>query len=238
MYWKASICNKKIITVSEFSKGRICKILRVKPENVFVVYNGISDLFNDSELSDDEKKRVEDKYNLPENYVLCLSTLEPRKNLGLLLDAYASLFDEGLTEEIVLSGRKGWKIEDFLKGYSEEFLHHVHFTGFVDDEDLPAVYKLAKVFVFPSSYEGFGIPPLEALACGTPVISSDAASMPEILGIEATYFNNKQIGSLIHCIRGFSNERSKVINKTDAHSIAGTYSWENSAKELLKKMDL
>ena len=139
MYWKASLCNKKIITVSEFSKGRICKILRVKPENVFVVYNGISDQFNNSELSDEEKKRVERKYNLPEDYVLCLSTLEPRKNLRLLLDAYSSLFHEGITDEIVLAGRKGWKMEDFLKGYPEEFLQHVHFTGFVDDEDLPAI---------------------------------------------------------------------------------------------------
>ena len=238
MYWKASLCNKKIITVSEFSKGRICSILRVKPENVSVIYNGISNQFNRDELSEDEKKRIQEKYNLPENYILCLSTLEPRKNLRLLLDAYASLFDEGIFEEIVLAGRKGWKMEDFLNGYSEEFLQHVHFTGFVDDEDLPAVYKLAKVFVFPSLYEGFGIPPVEALACGTPVISSDAASMPEILGSEATYFNNTQISSLIHCIREFSDETSKVENKTNGHLITDTYSWENSAKKLLKYLSI
>ena len=238
MYWKASLCHKKIITVSEFSKGRICEILKVKPENVFVVYNGISDQFNDSKLSEDEKKLVEEKYSLPQNYVLCLSTLEPRKNLRLLLDAYASLFDKCLTEEIVLAGRRGWKMEDFLKGYSEEFLRHVHFTGFVDDDDLPAVYKLAKVFVFPSSYEGFGIPPLEALACGTPVISSDAASMPEILGSEATYFNNSQISSLIHCIRLFSDEKSKAENRTNGCHIKDTYSWKKSAKKLLDYLSI
>lgn len=238
MYWKASLCNKKIITVSEFSKGRICKILKVKPENVLVVYNGISDQFNNSELSEDDKKMVEGKYNLPQDYVLCLSTLEPRKNLRLMLDAYSTLFNEGIIDEIVLAGRKGWKMEDFLKGYSEEFLQHVHFTGFVDDEDLPAIYKLAKVFVFPSLYEGFGIPPVEALACGTPVISSDAASMPEILGSEATYFNNKQTSSLIHCIREFSDESNKVENKTNGHLITDTYSWENSASKLLKCLSI
>lgn len=230
MYWKASLCNKKIITVSEFSKGRICKILRVKPENVFVVYNGISDQFNNSELTDEEKKRVKEKYSLPKDYVLCLSTLEPRKNLRLLLDAYSSLFHEGITDEIVLAGRKGWKMEDFLKGYPEEFQQHVHFTGFVDDEDLPAIYKLAKVFVFPSLYEGFGIPPLEALACGTPVISSDAASMPEILGHNVTYFNSKDIKSLMARIKNIYCDKYK--NKCDIH--ISKYNWKMQSDILIK----
>lgn len=231
MYWKASLCNKKIITVSEFSKGRICKILRVKPENVFVVYNGISDQFNNSELTDEEKKRVKEKYSLPKDYVLCLSTLEPRKNLRLLLDAYSSLFHEGIAEEIVLAGRKGWKMEDFLKGYPEEFLEHVHFTGFVDDEDLPAIYKLAKVFVFPSLYEGFGIPPLEALACGTPVISSDAASMPEILGHNVTYFNSMDIKSLIAIIKNIYCDKYK--NKCDID--ISKYNWKMQSDILIKE---
>ena len=234
MYWKASLCNKKIITVSEFSKGRICKILRVKPENVFVVYNGISDQFNNSELTDEEKKRVEEKYSLPKEYVLCLSTLEPRKNLRLLLDAYSSLFHEGIIDEIVLAGRKGWKMEDFLKGYPEEFLQHVHFTGFVDDEDLPAIYKLAKVFVFPSLYEGFGIPPLEALACGTPVISSDAASMPEVLGNNAVYFINDNKNSLVDTLR--NNDVIKCLRNVTI-LFMDRYSWSSSALKLVKYLE-
>ena len=234
MYWKASLCNKKIITVSEFSKGRICKILRVKPENVFVVYNGISDQFNNSELTDEEKKRVKEKYSLPKDYVLCLSTLEPRKNLRLLLDAYSSLFHEGITEEIVLAGRKGWKMEDFLKGYPEEFQQHVHFTGFIDDEDLPAIYKLAKVFVFPSLYEGFGIPPLEALACGTPVISSDAASMPEVLGNNAVYFINDSTNNLVDTLR--NNDVIKCLRK-ETILFLDRYSWSSSALKLVKYLE-
>ncbi len=234
MYWKASLCNKKIITVSEFSKGRICKILRVKPENVFVVYNGISNQFNNSELTDEEKKRVEEKYSLPKEYVLCLSTLEPRKNLRLLLDAYASLFEEGTTDEIVLAGRKGWKMEDFVKGYPEEFQQHVHFTGFIDDEDLPAIYKLAKVFVFPSLYEGFGIPPLEALACGTPVISSDAASMPEVLGNSAYYFENRNLEELKKQIVNVMNlsEEQIEITKKAGFERAKMFNWKIEAIKL------
>ena len=233
MYWKASLCNKKIITVSEFSKGRICSILHVKPENVSVIYNGISNQFDRSELSKDDKKNIKGKYNLPENYLLCLSTLEPRKNLKLLLDACVSLFDEGITEEIVLAGRRGWKMEDFLNGYSDDFLRHVHFTGFVDDEDLPAVYKLAQVFVFPSLYEGFGIPPLEALACGTPVISSDAASMPEILDGMATYFKSGELMTLKEKIRN-KCYMTKRLSTDDARLNA--FRWSIQADKLLRRM--
>lgn len=233
MYWKASLCNKKIITVSEFSKGRICSILHVKTENVSVIYNGISNQFNKDELSEEDTKNIKDKYNLPENYVLCLSTLEPRKNLRLLLDAYESLFNEGITAEIVLAGRKGWKMDGFLKDYSKDFLQHVHFTGFVDDEDLPAIYKLAQVFVFPSSYEGFGIPPLEALACGTPVISSDAASLPEILGAMAIYFKSSDLKALIDMIKS-KNYITKSINTDDAH--LSRFKWSTQASKLLIRM--
>lgn len=235
MYWKASLCNKKIVTVSEFSKKRICSILHVKPENVAVVYNGISEHFNFEPLNEVEKDRIKEKYDLPRDYVLCLSTLEPRKNLRLLLDAYASLYKEGIKEEIVLAGRKGWKMDDFLKGYNEEFLKKVHFTGFVDDKDLPSIYKLAKVFVFPSLYEGFGIPPLESLACGTPVISSDAASMPEVLGDSAEYFKNNNIENLKSCIKkNFYHIDAKIISRIkNNNSQVNKYSWRNAANKLM-----
>lgn len=240
MYWKTSLNNKKIVTVSEFSKGRICSILQVKPENVIVVYNGISEQFNKDKVTELEKKRIQEKYSLPEKYVLCLSTLEPRKNLRFLLDAYASLFEEGITEEIVLAGRKGWKMNDFLNGYEQVFLEHVHFTGFVDDEDLPVIYKLAKVFVFPSLYEGFGIPPLEALACGTLVISSDAASMPEVLGDGVFYFKNQDQGNLQQCVKQVSRIISSggvAINKKKGYAQAQKYNWNNEAKKLLVLFD-
>lgn len=228
MYWKASLCGKKIITVSEFSKGRICSILRVKPQNIAVVYNGLSEQFNNEPISENERESIVKKYNLPDYFALCLSTLEPRKNLRLLLDAYALLFDEGIVEEIVLAGRKGWKMDDFLKGYSIEFLKHVHFTGFVEDADLPGIYKLAKVFIFPSLYEGFGIPPLEALACGTPVISSDAASMPEVLGDNAMYFISNDIKDLKKKVSSFGENHDKRLGcKSEI------YSWYQNAGKLL-----
>lgn len=231
MYWKASLNNKKIITVSQFSKDRICKILHVDPKNITVIYNGLSKQFNNEEVADIEKRKVQEKYNLPHNFVLCLSTLEPRKNLKLLLDAYEVLYSQGYIREIVLAGRKGWKMENFLKNYTQSFLSHVHFTGFVDDKDLPIVYKLADLFVFPSLYEGFGIPPLEALACGTPVISSDAASMPEVLGNDVEYFKSEDLMSLQSTIKSMDKKRHNISSK-----ITEKYNWEVQANILIKKI--
>lgn len=232
MYWKAALNDKKIVTVSQFSKDRICSILHVKPENITVIYNGISKKFNQNKVSESEKKKIQEKYNLPMNYILCLSTLEPRKNLRLLLDACEILHNQGKVNEVVLAGRKGWKMENFLKDYSRDFLEHVHFTGFIEDKDLPIVYKLADIFVFPSLYEGFGIPPLEALACGTPVISSDAASMPEVLGNNVTYFKSEDVMSLHNAIKNHIIKQNE--NKKDIEMLK--YDWKLQSKILINKM--
>lgn len=234
MYWKASLNDKKIITVSQFSKDRICSILHVKPENITVIYNGISNHFNNKKVTEEEKKKIQKKYNLPKNYVLCLSTLEPRKNLKLLLDAYTILYDQGNVYEIVLAGRRGWKMENFLGNYNECFLKHVHFTGFIEDEDLPVVYKLADIFVFPSLYEGFGIPPLEAVACGTPVISSDAASLPEILGNNVRYFKSEDIMSLQEAIKNYNLKKTVNINNKELSK----FNWKLQSQILIEKISL
>ena len=153
-----------------------------------------------------------------------------------MLDVFASLYDDGVVEEVVLAGRKGWKMDDFLKGYNAKFLQHIHFTGFVDDEDLPTIYSGASWFVFPTKYEGFGIPPLEAMACGTPVISSDAASMPEVLGNSAIYFENNSFDSLNQKVKEALSmgevEKQKIISHGQEQ--VKKYSWEKEARKLNK----
>ncbi len=143
--------------------------------------------------------RLREKYHLPDDYYLCLSTLEPRKNMILLLNAYLDLYKQGkIKTRLVLAGRKGWKIDELLTragvadktDTADTSNSPVVVTGFIDDADLPSVYRMAKCFIFPSVYEGFGIPPLEAMAQGVPVISSDATSMPEILGDAPLYFKS------------------------------------------------
>ena len=228
LYRKAAMCHKKIITVSEFSKGRIVDILNVKPENVWVIYNGISDCFMDFVYDANKDREIRAQLRLPEKYILCLSTIEPRKNMRLLIDAYAEMRDNKEIDcELVLVGRKGWMVDQLLDGISEDVKTHIHLTGFVGDDALPYVYRNARLFIFPSLYEGFGIPPVEALACGTLVLSSDAASMPEVLGDAAEYFPSGD--------REVLKQKMKEMLQNDffAKIEIKRYGWEDQAEQLL-----
>lgn len=233
LYRKACSNNKKIITVSEFSKSRICTLFKKKSSNVWVIYNGLSEVFLNHQDSEQQKKSVFNKYHLPDNYLLCLSTLEPRKNLRLLIEAFSDLLlEKKIDTNLVLAGRKGWKIDSLLDDLAVEVKKRIYFTGFIEDPDLPSIYKNADCFVFPSIYEGFGIPPLEALSMGTDVISSDAASLPEILGIAAVYFENGSKESLKGCIVKYYREGFSV-KKEEKENVISLYNWENEAEKLI-----
>lgn len=195
MYWNAARVSQGIVTVSEFSKRRIHEILHVKLEKICVVYNGVAE--NLYETSEQEWKRIRKKYNLPEEYWMCLSTLEPRKNLQLLLKAYIRICEEReCPYALVLAGRKGWKMGKILDEIPTVYKKKIIFTGYVEDNDLADIYRHSRLFIFPSLYEGFGIPPLEAMAVGCPVLSSDADAMKEVLSGEVEYFQNDNIDSL------------------------------------------
>lgn len=225
---------RNIITISEFSKKRIKDRLNYPDNKILLIYCGISDSFHTQNYGASEIKRIKDKYKLPSNYILSLSTLEPRKNLKLLVDAYSELYNNNnIDYELVLAGRKGWKMDNFLNGYSKTIVSHIHFTGFIDDEDLPLVYSLADLFVFPSKYEGFGIPPLESMACGTPVISSDSSSMPEVLGDAAVYFKSEDKESLKVKIEEFLRNPINTCSICKGKERAKEFSWIEQANKLL-----
>lgn len=237
LYWKASLCDKNIITVSEFSKERIIDILKVKADKILVAYNGLSDIFLKNKYSESENKKIIIKYKLPDHYILCLGTLEPRKNLKLLIKAYAELFgDREIDLELVLAGRKGWMMDDLLSNITKDIKSHIHITGFIDDEDLPYIYKDAELFIFPSLYEGFGIPPIEAMSMGTTVISSNAASMPEILGDSVSFFCNNDLLSLKKSIIKTVTASKEEQNRQKIRGIekSKTYTWENSSRKILE----
>lgn len=226
-YRKSMGSANKIITVSNFSKARIMTLGGVPEEKIQVVYNGVAETFFTGNAPDDTQRQ---RYHLPENYLLCLATLEPRKNLQLLIKAYEELTLAG--EELpplVLAGRKGWKMDDLLEGIVPQVVDKLCFTGFIDDEDLPAIYAGAKLFVFPSKYEGFGIPPLEAMAAGCPVLSSDAASLPEVLGDAANYFESENLESLKAAL--VSALKDPKIEGLQAQ--AKKFTWTAEAEKLL-----
>ena len=242
MYWKACLGQKKIITVSEFSKKRINCILHKNMKDIIVVYNGLSDNFRYFEYSEKMDQEAKKKYGLPNNYLLCLSTLEPRKNLKLLVKAYDDLLEsDKLNIDLVLAGRKGWLMDDLLESVSEKTISKIHFTGFIDDDLLPYVYKNAFAFIFPSLYEGFGIPPIEAMSMGVPVISSDAASLPEILGESVFYFKNDDAKDLKEKLnKMFELRNSDLFNlrKHQKLEYAKKYNWEEEMLKIKKLLCL
>ncbi|WP_373218837.1 glycosyltransferase family 4 protein [Ruminococcus sp. 5_1_39BFAA] len=228
---------KSIITISEFSRQRIVDRLKYDKDKIWLIYCGVDEKFVNYVGSEEKDEMIREKYNLPTEYILTLSTLEPRKNLTLLLDVYARLIAEGKTlPPLVLAGRKGWKMDNLLESYSQDVKDRLIFTGFVEDEDLPDVYGHALLFVFPSIYEGFGMPPLEAMACGTQVLSSDGTSLPEVLGNAANYFSNDDRESLYFELKEICNVNSNNKSLAMMKDQVKKFAWKSEAEKILLKI--
>lgn len=232
VYWKimfkrAAKVSEGIITVSEYSKSRITEILKYPEKKVSVVYSAIYEgVTKDYGFTFNQ---IKERYVLPNKYIMTLSTLEPRKNMEILLKAFTKI-QEQVNYDLVLVGRRGWKMDDIVNKYNIE--KRIHITGFVEDKHLSVIYKNAMCFVFPSLYEGFGLPPVEALALGTPVISSDAASMPEILREQAVYFNSNSEEQLSELLLNIESNVEQMAHKLSEKQMRD-YQFENSAKKLL-----
>jgi glycosyltransferase involved in cell wall biosynthesis len=171
-----------VITISECSRNDIAHYLPVPKEKIFVIPISNSPAYRP--LPAEAVQPVLAKLTIPMPYILYVGSLEPRKNLLRLLQAYAQLRQQDTRWHLVIVGaRNFWKNAPVVETVEELALKPwVHFTGFVEEEDLPALYNGADLFAFPSLYEGFGLPPLEAMACGTPVVTSNSSSLPEVVG--------------------------------------------------------
>ena len=225
-----------IITVSECSKRDIIKYLKVDESKIQVIYNGVDEVYKkilNHEIIDAAKK----KYNIDGKYLLYLGTLEPRKNIETIIKAY-NLFNKCNNENIklVLAGKKGWLYDDIFKLIKEFRIEDkVIFTDYVDDDDKPALYQGAEIFLFPSLYEGFGIPVVEAMASGTPVITSNSSSLPEVAGEAAIItdpMDYKEISRSIERILNDSELRENMIN--EGIKQADKFNWDESAEKLKK----
>lgn len=172
----------KIIAVSRFTKSEIIKYLGIAPEKIEVVYNAVDLTLYRDDFSEEDIERVKGKYRIKNEYFLYLGTLEPRKNLERLIGAYAALLKKYPDfPELVIAGKKGWLYEKIFDNVTRLGIEDkVIFTGYVPDEDAPILMNGARVFCFPSLYEGYGMPVIEAMACGTPVLTSDCSSLSEV----------------------------------------------------------
>lgn len=226
---------KSIVTISRFSEQRIVEKLRCNPNKIWLIYCGVDSKFLNYHDSYYEFSVIRKKYSLPDRYILSLSTVEPRKNLDVLVKAYSKMIErKETTLPLVLAGRVGWKINQLINSIDPLIKDKIIFTGFISDEDLPCIYGYADVFVFTSMYEGFGIPPLEALACGTKVVSSNSTALPEVLGDAVFYFENNNYVDLenkLVKVLSLPNECSSEIRKKGKKQVA-KFRWSVEATKL------
>ena len=227
----------KILTISKASKDDIIKYYRVPEDKVVVTYPGFS---MKSQIQNSKSQIILKKYNLTGDYILSVGTLQPRKNYVRLIQALNILISQYPNITLVIVGKKGWLWEEILaapKKYGVE--DKVKFLDFVPDEDLAMLYKNAKCFVLVSLYEGFGIPVLEAMANGCPVITSNVSSLPEVAGEAAVLVNPEKIEEITAAIKKVLElkpaERQKMIDK--GYAQAKKFSWEKCARETLAVLE-
>jgi len=221
---------RHILTISEFVRQEIIEEFHVPPSMVTAVPLAPDSLF--VPCSAGRVKTIRMKYNLPASYLLFVSSLEPRKNIDLLMK---SLQAAATDIPLVLVGWHGWGDKQWLETIKEKnFSNPVHIIGHVPDHDLPAIYTGAAALVYPSLYEGFGLPIVEAMACGCPVICSNAAGMPEVAGDAAVLIDPAGSDELAHAIDTVVHDtemRAELVKK-GFHRAAG-FSWDHTAAETL-----
>lgn len=224
-----------IITISEFSKKEIEKYMGIEGSRVQVVPCGVDCKKYNGSISESQVDAVKGKYRIEGSYILYMGTLEPRKNIALLIEAYYALAKEkDNLPKLVIAGKKGWMYEQLFDMVVEYGLDdRVVFTGYIEDSDSPALMSGAELFVFPSIYEGFGIPPLEAMACGTPVIISDAGALLEVAGGGAVVFRSGDAADLkVRISQLMENEETRKKVSIEGRKWTEKYTWEMAGKEL------
>lgn len=228
--------SDKLIAVSHATKNDLIEKLSVPPQKIQVIHEASSAEFQ-AEKTENQIKQVQKKYHLPDNYILSVCTLEPRKNLARLVQAYSQLPHQILRHhKLVLVGASGWNNAGLLASIADlNLTDRVILTGFVDAEDLPAVYAGAKLFVYPSLYEGFGLPILEAMSCGVPVVTSDVSSLPEIAGKAAILVDPYRVEQIAYSMKKvLTKESLRKSLKVKGLTRAKQFNWEKVARETIK----
>jgi glycosyltransferase involved in cell wall biosynthesis len=228
----------RIATVSEYSRQDILSIYKLPPEKVVVTYNGVESHFTPRPDTPNETQEIRERYGISRDFLLAVGSLQPRKNLVRLIRAYAKLRSEreDFTPQLVIVGRRLWLTHEiFDEVKSHRWANDVILTGYVSDEDLPALYRAARAFVYPSLFEGFGLPPLEAMACGTPVVTSGVSSLPEITGGAAMLIDPNDEQSLAKAlIEIISDDLLRARMREKGIAQAKKFTWRAAAEKTLR----
>lgn len=223
-----------IITDSESTRRDAMQLLAIPPEKIVTVHLGYQDIFRpitDTAILD----AVREKHHLPEHFILYVGAVEPRKNLPLLLNVFDILVQQGYSQHLVIVGGLGWLYQDVLTQIDKlRAKDRIHRMGHIPYADLPVFYNLADVFVYPSIYEGFGLPPLEGMACGTPVITSDISSMPEFVGDAGVLAPPNDEAALLEAIQTvLSDDALRGRLAKDGPKQAANFTWKHTAEKTM-----
>ncbi len=220
---------RRVMTVSEFSRNRLADLTGVDPANIDVIYNGVDGRFAPPAL--EAVAAVRREHDLPGPYVLTLGSIEPRKNLATLLKAWPLVAERRPNLTLAIAGGGNAIYAD--AAVDPRSLPRVKLLGYVDDANLPALYGGCETFVFPSTYEGFGLPPLEAMACGAPVVCSNATALPEVVGDAAVLIEPRDAGAMAEAIVSLTDDvalRADLFGRGRAR--AARFSWDASAEQV------
>jgi len=234
--WAAARRSDCILTVSEASKRDILHFFNVPPEKIVVVYNAIDDHFW-ATPPDEDVARVRERYQLDHQFVLYVGNIKPHKNLVRLIESFAEFRQTGFDDvKLLIIGDEISKLPALRRAVHRHKLHkHVRFLGYVSEQTLAILYRLAAVFVFPSLYEGFGLPPLEAMASGTPVVTSNVSSLPEVAGDAAVLVDPYDTDSIVDGLRRVVGDPGLAADLRARGLLrAREFSWERSVERTLQ----
>ncbi len=224
-----------VICVSEATRRDALRFYKLNPAKVRVIPEGVEPRF--SPISNPSiLHSVRERYHLPLRFILFVGTIEPRKNLVTLLAALAATQDEMSDLRLVIAGGKGWLYQSFFERVRALGLEdRVIFTGYVPDEDLPALINCAEVFAFPSVFEGFGLPPLEAMACGVPVLCSNASSLPEVVGEAGLLLPPTDVRAWAEALRRvLTDDALRADLRQRGLARAAQFTWETAARRTVE----
>ncbi len=257
-FWQKSINIKKtlrqasrIIAVSNSTNKDIQELCRISPKKIVTIYPGISAKYRPIDLNEPYATEVKKKYQLPKKFILFLGTIEPRKNLEGIIEAYEQFREsqhaglvhwEGQAEirdetiSLVIAGRPGWGyVSVYECARQSKYSRDIIFTDYIDDEDKIYLYNLAQFFIYPSFYEGFGFPPLEAAACGTPAIVSNVSSLPEIMSNAAILVDPFNIYEMAQAMAHLAYDKNLRAELSQAGlERAKQFNWEKCAREMIE----
>lgn len=227
-----------IITVSEFSKREIIAGYNIPADKISVVYNGITDAYKP--IREEQKKHTRDRYTNGKPYFVYLGAIHPRKNILTLVKAFEHFKSSHPSEhQLVLAGRASWHTEEVFKAIAEsKWKDSIHLPGYIATAEATTLVASAEAMIYPSLYEGFGLPLVEAMACGVPVICSNVSSLPEVAGNAALLFDPLDAGQLAHHMEKLSTDevlRKELITLGTQRS--KYFSWDNAAKQVYEVLE-